>query len=69
VKKTVQVVGLFTKAARTLTHSTSGTDSVNALTQSGASIMKAIQNECEKDKAMSNLKGKIKEIQKIVNTV
>lgn len=30
-------------------------------------IIKAIEKECEKDKGMSNLKGKIKEIKTIIS--
>ena len=38
----------------------------NQVQQHGAKIIKAIEEECEKDKTMSNLKGKIKEIQVII---
>ena len=38
----------------------------NQVQVNGAKIIKAIEEECEKDKTMSNLKGKIKEIQNIV---
>lgn len=30
--------------------------------ENGAKVLKALEEACEKDKAMSNLKGKIKEI-------
>jgi len=30
-------------------------------------MIKALQDACEKDKAMSNLKGKAKEITKLIN--
>jgi hypothetical protein len=33
----------------------------------GAKVVKAIETECEKDKTMSNLKGKAKEIKKIIS--
>jgi len=39
------------------------------LTKCGAQIIKAIEAECEKDKAMSNLKGKVKEIKNIISNV
>ena len=32
----------------------------------GALIVKAIEKACEKDKSMSNLKGKLKEIKAII---
>jgi hypothetical protein len=31
--------------------------------------VKAIEAECERDKAMSNLKGKVKEIRKIIDGI
>jgi len=34
--------------------------------QNGAKLIKQIEEECEKDKSMSNLKGKIKEIQSLM---
>jgi hypothetical protein len=59
-------VGLFAKAAKTLIHSNKGAESVNSINKCGMSIIKAIEKECEKDKSMSNLKGKVKEIKNII---
>lgn len=70
VKKTIQVVNLFVKAARTLTHAKNANDvNTDLLRKQGLLIIKAIEKECEKDKAMSNLKGKIKEIKAIIDNV
>lgn len=41
----------------------------NLLSKCGLLIIKTIEAECEKDKALSNLKGKVKEIQKIITNV
>ena len=37
-----------------------------ALVKNGTNLIAEIEKECEKDKSMSNLKGKVKEIQKIL---
>jgi len=39
------------------------------LTRQGQIIIKAIEKECEKDKGMSNLKGKVKEIKVIISSL
>ena len=65
VTKTIQVVNLYTKAAKILAHKGSAS-SVSTLREQGLLIIKAIEAECQRDKAMSNLKGKIKEIKAIV---
>jgi hypothetical protein len=67
VTKTSQVVNLFVKAARIIIKSTdaSSKDKEKVRTQ-GALIVRSIEKACEKDKSMSNLKGKIKEIKAII---
>ena len=67
VTKTSQVVNLFVKAARIIIKSTdaSSKEKEKVRTQ-GALIVRAIEKACEKDKSMSNLKGKIKEIKAII---
>ncbi len=65
VKKTMQVVGLYTKAAKIIVHK-GNAQGLNAVQQSGAQLIKAIEKECEKDKTMSNLKGRIKEIKALI---
>lgn len=64
VSKTIQVVNLYIKAARILIHK--NPQAVETLRQQGLLIVKALEAECEKDKAMSNLKGKVKEIHAII---
>lgn len=60
MKKTQQALNIFTKLAKILKQN--DTKSVSKIDKQGATIIKAIEEECEKDKSMSNLKGKIKEI-------
>jgi len=38
----------------------------DSISKNGAKLISEIEKECEKDKSMSNLKGKVKEIQKII---
>ena len=64
VSKTIQVVNLYIKAARILVHKMP--ESVETVRAQGVLIVKALEAECEKDKSMSNLKGKVKEIQAII---
>lgn len=59
VKKTMLALGIFTKLAKTLRQQDKV---VFALNENGAKLIKAIEMETNKDPAMSNLKGKIKEI-------
>lgn len=66
VSKTIQAVNLFTKAAKVLVHSSKGAEVVNKLNKCGMQLVKAIEDACEKDKSMSNLKGKQKEIKTII---
>jgi hypothetical protein len=40
-----------------------------SISKNGALLIKALEKECEKDKSMSNLKGKIKEIKGIIGNV
>ena len=54
-------LNIFTKLAKTLG------DEKTRLVKSGAHLIKVIEEQCEKDKTLSNLKGKIKEIKKIIN--
>lgn len=67
VKKTMLALNIFTKLAKTIVlNGDFKAKFSNQVQQNGAKIIKAIEEECEKDKTMSNLKGKIKEIQVIV---
>ena len=54
-------LNIFTKLAKSLG------DEKTRLVKSGAQIIKVIEEECEKDKGLSNLKGKIKETKSIIN--
>jgi len=60
-------VGLFVKAAKTLISKDVAVDfNRNVISQAGVKVMKAIETATEADKTMSNLKGKSKEIKKLV---
>lgn len=71
VKKTGLCVGLFPKCAKVMlsdkdySHSE---DPKELVTTHGAKLIKELEAACEKDKSMSNLKGKVKEIQALVRT-
>jgi len=41
-------------------------ESKGSIEKSCAKIIKVIETQCEKDKSMSNLKGKVKELKKII---
>ena len=71
VKKTGQCVGLFTKAAKTLIQDKSGDCDKyrQTIVDQGAKINKELTIACDADKAMSNLKGKIKEIKALSESV
>lgn len=63
-------MNLFVKAARTLVNpKNTGSVDKELIRKEGLLIIHAIEKECEKDKSMSNLKGKIKEIQKIIEAI
>lgn len=64
--KTGQVVNLFTKAAKVL-HKSSHAQAV--VPEQGAKLVTALETLTENDKAMANLKGKIKEIKAIVASI
>ena len=66
VKKTGVCVGLYPKAAKMLIAADGDIENPREMidTQS-AKLIKEIEAACEKDKAMSNLKGKIKEIKNL----
>lgn len=67
VKKTMLALNIFTKLTKTIVlNGDFKAKFSNQVQQNGVKIIKAIEEECEKDKTMSNLKGKIKEIQNIV---
>lgn len=70
VKKTGICVGLFSKAAKALTFAgveAEFTEEPKAMiARVGVELIKQIETAIEKDNAMSNLKGKIKEIKKII---
>jgi hypothetical protein len=65
VSKTSQVVNLYLKAAKIIVKQSP--ENVEGLRTHGAQLLKAIEKECERDKALSNLKGKAKEIKNIIN--
>eukprot|EP00347_Sterkiella_histriomuscorum_P021443 403333957 len=70
VKKTQSVANLFVKAARTLVNpKNTGVVDKELIRREGALIIRSIEKECEKDKAMSNMKGKIKEIKNIIEGI
>ena len=69
VKKTGTCIGLFAKAAKTLLQQSEGAPidfDRQIVTESGLKLIKAIEVATEKDKTMSNLKGKSKEIKKLI---
>ena len=70
VKKTGTCVGLYAKAAKTLLMASADGVPVDfdrkIVTESGAKLIKAIEIATETDKTMSNLKGKCKEIKKLI---
>ena len=66
VPKTCQVINLYLNAARIIVKSEP--EHTDAVRIQGAKVVKVIEAECEKDKAMSNLKGKAKEIKKIISS-
>ncbi len=61
VKKTMLALNLFTKLAKTVKSP--------ELAEGGRLLVKAIEAECEKDKSMSNLKGKVKEITHLIQAL
>jgi hypothetical protein len=63
VQKTGQVVNLFTKSAKALAKHNAAIVPENA-----AKLLAALEQVCEKDKSMSNLKGKIKEIKFLIKS-
>ena len=68
VKKTGLCVGLFAKAAKTLSSNEIALDidPKRLITDCGVKIVKELETATEKDKTMANLKGKIKEIKRII---
>jgi hypothetical protein len=58
-------LNIYTKLGKSICQSETKIKS-NEYEKYGLQIIKAIEAECEKDKAMSNLKGKIKEIKAII---
>jgi len=66
VKKTMLALGVFTRLIKTLSMSKSKDKYQTKIEQNASVLVKAIEAACEKDKSMSNLKGKVKEIQKIM---
>jgi hypothetical protein len=59
-------LNIFTKLAKTLVLSKSESKHSSSIALNGKLIIKEIEAQCEKDKSMSNLKGKVKEITKIM---
>ena len=66
MSKTSQVVNLYLKAAKIIVKQ--APEHLETLRTHGAAVLKAIEKECEKDKSMSNLKGKAKEIKNIISS-
>ena len=70
VKKTGLCIGLYAKAAKALLSTEVEAEFTEEprklIAETGAKLIKEIEDATEKDKAMSNLKGKIKEIKKII---
>ena len=62
VKKTIQITGLWTKAAKLA-------EKKKEVGEQGARIMKAIESAIELDKTMANLKSKQKEIKRVVENL
>lgn len=58
MQKSGQCVNLFTKSAKILAKTSHNL----VIAENGAKLIKVLEGVCEKDKAMANLKGKIKEI-------
>ena len=71
VKKTGQCVGLFVKAAKAIKQDKSGESDEfkQAIVDQGAKLTKELTDATDKDKAMSNLKGKVKEIKALSESV
>ena len=70
VKKTGLCIGLFIKAAKVLLSTNVDADFSEdprkLITEAGVKLIQELETAIEKDKTMSNLKGKIKEIKRIV---
>ena len=69
VKKTMLALNIYTKLGKALKSGQNMTKYHKDYIQNGLKISKAIEKECEVDKAMSNLKGKVKEIKAIVENM
>ena len=67
VKKTGLCVNLFAKAAKVLLRHAASDSSINreVIITEGARLVQTLSTACDEDKAMSNLKGKSKEIQAV----
>jgi hypothetical protein len=63
VKKTMLALGIFTKLAKATKDAKNAAKSIG---ENGAKLIKAIEHETNRDTAMSNLKGKIKEIKVLI---
>lgn len=68
VKKTILSLNIFTNLCKTIVLSKNIDKSilVSSIQKNGKILIDLIEIECEKDKTMSNLKGKAKEIQALV---
>lgn len=70
VKKTGLCVGLYAKASKVLLSNEVAVDLKEdvkkLISETGVNLIKELEIAIEKDKTMSNLKGKIKEIKKII---
>ena len=70
VKRTGLCVGLFAKAAKVLLSNDVAIDFDESpkkmISEAGVNLIKEVETATEQDKTMSNLKGKIKEIKKII---
>ena len=57
---------MFLKAARTIVKQSP--EHIEEVRTQATKVMKAIEKECEKDKSMSNLKGKSKELKVLISS-
>ena len=69
VKKTMLTLNIFTKLTKNIVMSKEVKKDKfrDSIAKNGTKLFAEIEKECEKDKSMSNLKGKVKEIQKILD--
>ena len=64
-------LNIFTKLCKTivLSKNLDKNTFVSSIQKNGKTLIDLIEIECEKDKTMSNLKGKVKEIQALIQSL